>query len=121
MPRVRKLLQSCKRGTKTFRAILTFVVGLPKLFKRSCLGTKTFCQILPGLKNFFNSSKIPLVLVPDIKNDYSLNSPLLVPCSVRPYVKLIMICLFVLIFFMKTVYSRVFKSLATLVITLDFL
>ena len=42
------------------------------LFKRSCWG-KTFCQMLPWLKNFFNSSKIPFALVPGIKNDSSLN------------------------------------------------
>ena len=36
------------------------------------LGSKTFYQIFPGLKNFFNFSKIPSALVPGIKNDYSL-------------------------------------------------
>ena len=35
---VRKLLQTCKRGMRTFWAILSFVVGVPKLFKRSCWG-----------------------------------------------------------------------------------
>ena len=65
-------MQSCKRGAKTFWATLTFVVGLPKLFKISCWGTKTFCQNLPGLKNLFNSSKISSALVPGIKNYYSL-------------------------------------------------
>ena len=68
---VQKLLQSCKRGTKTFWAILSFVVGVPKLFKRFW-GTKNLCQMLPGLKKFFHSSKIPSALVPTIKNDYSL-------------------------------------------------
>ena len=52
---------------------MSFVVGVPKLFKRSCWGTKTFCQMFPGLKNFFNVSKIPSALVPGIKNDYSLS------------------------------------------------
>ena len=49
------------------------MAGLPNLFKWSCWGTKTFCQMVPGLKNFFNSSKIPSALVPGIKKDYSLN------------------------------------------------
>ena len=48
------------------------MVGVPKLFKRSCW-CKTFCQMLPWLKNFFNSSKIPFAIVPGIKNDSSLN------------------------------------------------
>ena len=30
--------------------------------------------MLPGLKNLFNSSKIPSALVPGIENDYSPNS-----------------------------------------------
>ena len=78
MSGVPKLLQSCKRGTKTFWSILSFAVGVPKLLKRLCWGTKTLCHMLlgchmlPGLKNSFNSSKIPSALVPSIKNDYSL-------------------------------------------------
>ena len=56
---------------KTFYAILSFVVGVAKLFKRSCWGTKTFCQMLPRLKNVFNSSKVPSALAHGIKNDYS--------------------------------------------------
>ena len=74
----KKLLNSLEfflfnvRGMKTFWAILNFVVGVPKPLKRSGWGIKTLCQMLPRLKNFFNSSKIPSTLVPGIKNDYSL-------------------------------------------------
>ena len=52
---------------------MSFVVGVPKPFKRSRWGTKTFCQMLSEFKNFFNSSKIPSTLVAGIKNDYPLN------------------------------------------------
>ena len=34
---------------------------------------QNFCHIHPGLENFFNCLKIPSVLVPGIKNDYSFN------------------------------------------------
>ena len=59
-------------GTKKFSVTLIFVEGVQKPFTRLCWGTKIFCQILPGLKNFFKSSKIPSASVPVIKNDYSL-------------------------------------------------
>ena len=36
---------------KAFWAILGFVLGVSKLFKKSFWGTKTFWQMLPGLKN----------------------------------------------------------------------
>ena len=51
---------------------MSFLVVVPKLFKRSCWGTITFWQMLLGLQNFFNSSKILSALVLDIKHDYSL-------------------------------------------------
>ena len=51
---------------------MSCLVGVPKLFKRSCWGTKTICQMLAGFRNFLNSSKTSSALLPGIENDYSL-------------------------------------------------
>lgn len=55
-----------------FWATLSFVVGVPKRFKRSYWGTETFCQMPPELKNFFNCSKTLSALVHYIINAYFL-------------------------------------------------
>ena len=48
------------------------MLGVPKLYKRSCWGTKTFCHMLPVLKSLVKYSKILFTLVSGIKNNYSL-------------------------------------------------
>ena len=68
---LRKLFNSqCQGYENYFKVVRGFenVLSYNELCSR---GTKTFCQLRPGLKN---SSKIPSVLVPGIGNDYSLNS-----------------------------------------------
>ena len=55
-----------------FELFSTLWQGYQNFLKDRVGSTKTFCQMLPGLKNCFNSSKILSALVPGIKNDYSL-------------------------------------------------
>ena len=70
---VRELLRNCKTDKTNFWAVLSFVVGVPKLFKSHVGVPKHFARCFQGSKIFFNSSKIFSTLVPEIKNDYSLS------------------------------------------------
>ena len=67
-----KLFMFNARGTKIIVKLQKGYKKFLNYFELCGRGTKTFYQIISGLRNFFNSSKIPSALVPGIKNDYSL-------------------------------------------------